>query len=550
MTTINRQKAGEFKLLGLFVIAVLILTACGGDDGAGSEGSGGDSGGDSDILYIAMTNAPDSFNAFNAPGVAGRWVQRYFYDSLLTQPEALVFEAGLAEPFESEDNQNWTINLNPDAAWTDGEPITAEDVVFTLNTIAHPDTETTFGVTISMLEGVDDTGKLPEGETEIPNLVAVDEHTVTFTTKEPVDPNYLYENLGFNVLIVPEHIVSEIEPADIANSEFALNPTVFSGPYTFVEYQDNAHVELAANPDYYKGAPEIESIFLRIMTGTNLVTEFQSGGVQMNAAGGIGIVPIQDIVTLEGNDDLVIESSVSFGGQFMMINNERFTDSTVRQAFAYAIDFDLIVDDLLQGEGEVIASPYNSASPYRDEDLEPLPYDPDLAQQMLEEAGFDFSQEINLVVPTGNVVREQSANLIEHDLESIGLNVTQTNYDFPTALETAGEGDYDLLMIGFSFNVDPDLSSYFSSNGASNYGRLNSPELDELLAEGQALTSFEERESVYHEIQQFMQDEMFIVPLYSSNDFAVRTSNFNGGIKNFWSGSLYDLNEWSFTGAE
>lgn len=552
----------RFKAMAAVLVFVFLLTACGGNESAAPEPSspqpeaGGEtpseeSSAASDILYIGMTNAPDSFNIINTTGVAGRWIQRFLYDSLLTMPTTTTFEPGLAESFESEDNQNFTIKLNEDAVWTDGTPVTADDVVFTINLIANPEVETSEGVDIAMLEGVTTAGKLEEGLTEVPNLVAVDDKTVTLKTKKPVDPAYIKEFLGFELGIVPKHIVEKIAIADLSNSEFATKPTVTSGPYTLVEYQNNAHVELAANPDYYKGEPKIKKIFAKIMNGTNLITEFQSNGIQMAAGGGIGMVPVQDVDILRNDANLEVETYPGFSSQYMLINNKKFTDVKFRQALAYAVNRQLIVDNLLRGEGEVLVGGFTSASPYFDDDVEPFPYDPEKAKQLLAESGFDTSQELNLIVPIGNKVREQSANLIEQDLEAIGLNVVQTTYDFPTVLATIKDIDsYDLCLIGFAYTVDPDVSTYFATGGSMNLSQISDPKLDELFAEGTQLTSFEERKEVYDEIQELMKENVNILGLYSDSQFAVKNKALSGGIKQFWAGSLSDVHLWTLQGAQ
>lgn len=152
-----------------------------------------------------MFNAPDSFNPLFNPGIAGQFTIRFMYDTLLGMPEINKFTPQLANSIDTTDNQNFTIKLNEKAKWTDGKPVTADDVVFTFNLIANPKVETTKGSYINMLEGTDSVGKRPDG-TPIPDLVAVDEHTVTFRTKKPVDPNYLKSMLGFEVYIVPKHV--------------------------------------------------------------------------------------------------------------------------------------------------------------------------------------------------------------------------------------------------------------------------------------------------------------------------------------------------------
>lgn len=539
----------------------LVLAACGNGDVPDLEDDGATGGddteetaaegdvpevdeGDTSTLMIGLTNAPDSFNPFNRPGTAGTWIQRFFYDSLLTMPTADSFEPGLGS-FETEDNQVFTVTIDENANWSDGEPVTANDVAFTLNTIADPEVETTLGTSVAMIEGTDSSGVRLEEHDELPGVEVVDEKTLTITTKSPVDPAYLSEFLGFNVLIAPEHVFGDIEVADIPNSEAATKPSVFSGAYKFVEYNTDNYVHLEANPDYFRGAPEIETVYARIMNGTAMITEFQAGNLHMAAGGGIGMVPVQDISLLEDIDGLVVDEFPSLNGQYMLINNERFDNPQVRRAFAHALNRQLTVDNLLEGRGEVLASTYSSASPYKDEDLEPLPYDPELAREMLEEAGFDFDTPLEFVVPTGNVVREQNGDLIEQWLTEIGVEVNQSNYDFPTWLAMANDLDYDIGLMGWNHTADPNIASYLQTGGASNNMGVADPVIDDLLEQGMVGTNFEERFPVYAELQQHLQDEMPVIPLYSDSQFGVRVDYLNGGIKEFWAGSLHDLHEWT-----
>lgn len=553
----NRTKK---SLLALILALMLIFTACSGGEKApeasttvnpptGTETSGSQSGTASDILYIGMTNAPASFNIINTTDIAGRWVQRFMYDSLLIMPTTTTFEPGLADSFETEDNQNFTIKLNQKAVWSDGTPVTADDVVFTLNYIANPEVETARGSNIAMLEGTTAAGKLEEGLSEIPNLAAVDDKTVTLKTKKPVDPAYIKEFLGFEIMILPKHIVEPIPAKDYGNSDAVNNPTVTSGPFKFVQYQNGSYVELAANPDYYKGEPEFKKVFVKIMNGTNLVTEFQSGGIHMAAGGGIGVVPVQDLGILRDDPNMQVDANPGFNSQFMMINNVKYNQK-FRQALAYAINRDLIVQNLLKGEGEVMSSIYPLASPYMNENLKPIEYDPEKAKELLAESGFDTNQEINLIVPIGNKVREQSANLIEQDLEAIGLKVTQTTYDFPTVMATIKTNNFDMCLIGFGYTVEPDVATYYSTTGSMNFGKISDAHLDELLTKGTSLTSFDERKAVYDEIQQYMQDNTFILGLYSDYQIAAKNKALNGGITSYWAGSLAGIEKWNINGLQ
>jgi peptide/nickel transport system substrate-binding protein len=285
------------------------------------------------------------------------------------------------------------------------------------------------------------------------------------------------------------------------------------------------------------------------MNGTNLVTEFQSGGIHMAAGGGIGVVPVQDLEILRNDENIEVDANPGFNAQFMMINNETF-NKDFRQALAYAIDRRLIVDSLLKGEGNILSSVYALASPYMNEDLKPIEQDVEKAKELLAASGFDTSKEIELIVPIGNKVREQSASLIQQDLEAIGLKIKQTTYDFPTVMSTIKTGEFDLCLIGFGYTVEPDMSTYYASTGSMNFGMINDAHLDELIEKGTSLTSFDERKEVYDEFQQYMQDNTFILGLYSDYQIATKNKMLNGGITSYWSGSLSEIQNWNLNGAQ
>jgi len=519
------------------LILTSFLSGCGGNKGGAGK---------SDTLYIGLTNAPDSFNPIFNPGIAGQFAIRFMYDTLLGMPEPNKFTPQLAESIETKDNQNYTIKLNPKAKWTDGKPITAEDVVYTFNLIANPKVETTKGTYINMLEGLDDKGKLTTGNA-IPDLVAKDEHTVTFKTKSPVDPNYVKGFLGFKVFIVPKHVFETIDPATISNSDAATKPTVTSGPFKFVTYVTNDHVEYTANKEYYKGIPKLSRIFMRIMNGTNLVTELKSGNIQMAAGGGIGMVPVKDLDILKKDNKLIVKTVPGWGGQFLEVNNGNSAFNVkFRRAITMAINRQQIVDQLFKGTAKLVPTIYTMPSPVYDKNIEMLPYDPEKAKQELAESGFDTSKELTLQVPIGNVLREQSADLIQQDLKAIGLNVKQQKLDFPTVLGNAKKGDYELLLLGYGVTVDPDYSSYFIPGGSNNYPHTNDPKLTNMMLKAAAITSADERKAAYIKIQEYMRDNQFLTSLYVGDEIIAQSKDLKGGIKDFWEGSLDDLATWSF----
>ncbi|MDU2065539.1 MAG: peptide ABC transporter substrate-binding protein [Sporomusaceae bacterium] len=540
------RKNGFYRKVGLIFATVLLVVAAVLSGGCGSKGGDKAQTGSTDTLYIGMANPPEFFNPLMNPGIAGKWAIRFMYDSLLGMPEPNKFTPALAESIDTKDNQNFTIKINPKAKWTDGQPVTAADVVYTFNLIANPKVETSKGSYIKMLEGVTDQGKLPDGVSTIPGLVAVDNQTVTFKTKTPVDPNYLKSFLGFEVFIVPKHVFEKIDPAAIPTSEAATKPTVTSGPFKFVTYQTNDHVEYAANTDYYQGTPKLKKIFIKIMNGTNLVTELKSGNIQMVAGGGIGILPIKDLEMLQKDSNLVIKTAPALQGQYLDVNNSNPEFNTkFRQAVTTAINRQQIVDQLFKGTARIVPTIYTTASSVYDPNVKPLAYDPAKAKQLLAESGFDTSKEITLEVPIGNVLREQSADLIQQNLNAIGLKVKLEKLDFPTLLSRSRKGDYQMLLIGYGLSVDPDYSSYFVPGGSNNYAHTDDPKLTKMMLDAAAMTSAEQRKAAYSEIQKYMMEQQFITSLYSPDYVIGQSKRLHGGIREFWDGSQSDLHLWS-----
>ena len=533
---IRRRK--NLVLAVTLALGITMLAGCGGNKGGGGGSA------KKDTLTIGMHNSPASFNPLFNPDIAAQFSLRFMYDTLLGMPEINNFTPQLANSIDTTDNQNFTIKLNEKAKWSDGQPITADDVVYTFNLIANPKTETTKGAYINMLEGLNTNGKLESGDS-IPNLVAVDAHTVTFKTKKPVDPNYLKSMLGFEVYIVPKHVFEKVDPAAIGTSDLVTKPTVTSGTYKFVDYKTNDHIEFAANEEYYKGAPKLKKVFIRIMNGTNLVTELKSGNVQVAAGGGIGSVPIKDLEVLKGDSKLSVETAPSLNTQYLEVNNQVY-NVKFRRAVTMAIDRQKICDEIYKGTAQIVPTIYTKISPVYDESVKPLPYDPEAAKKELAESGVDTSKEIVLQVPIGNVPREQSADIIQQNLQAIGLNVKQQKLDFPTILGNAKKGNYELLLLGYGLTPDPDYSQYFVPGGGSNFCQANDPKLTEMLTNAASLPDFESRKALYKDIQVYMRDNQFVTSLYENDGFMIKSKNLVGGIKPFWEGSLDDLYTWHF----
>ncbi|GEB77221.1 ABC transporter substrate-binding protein [Sporolactobacillus inulinus] len=531
----------NYVITSLMVMSLLLLAACGGG-GSGTSGSK-----TKDTIYLGTVNPPGGFNPINTGDIGGQFAIRVMLDAFLDMTSPLKFQPKLATSIDTSDNQTYTIKLNPKAKWTDGKPVTADDVVFTFNLIANPKTEVAVGSNISTLTGLDDNGKLTGGAKMIPNLKKIDEHTVSFKTKKPVDPNYIKEMIGSKIITMPQHVLKDIAPEDFSKSKYVQAPNVTNGPYKFVTYNKNAYIQYKANNDYYLGKPKTPKFFIKIMQAPNLLSELQSGSIQANTSGGIGNLPFQDVETAKKLKNVTTEIHPQIGFQTMQYNTKTLPNAKVRQALAYAIDRQQIVDKLLKGNGEIVDGPYTSQSPYLDKSTNVIKYDPKKAKQMLKDAGWDFNKTLNFVVPIGNKVREQSADIIVQNFKAIGVKVKETTYDFPTIMQKGKAGDFDLLLIGFTFNLDPDVSALYGPNGAYNFMKYNNPEAVKLIAQGKEEPDSAKRKTIYSNLQKIWEKDMPVITLYSDHEVVVKSKDLAyGGASAYWPGTVANFQKWAY----
>ncbi|WP_100489534.1 ABC transporter substrate-binding protein [Sporolactobacillus pectinivorans] len=530
----------KYLLSSFMALTLVLLTAC----GSGSSGSGGSG---KDTITLGMVNPPASFNPINTSDIAGQFAERVMFDSFLDMTSPMKFQPKLANSITTTDDQTYTIHLDPKAKWTDGKPVTADDVVFTFNLIANPASTVAVGSNLSTLEGLDTSGKLAKGQTAIPDLKKIDEHTVSFKTKAPVDPNYIKEMIGTKIITLPQHVLKNIAPKDLANSKYMQAPNVTDGPYKFVTYNNNAYIQYKANDAYYLGKPKIPKFFIKIEQASNLVADLQTGAIQANASGGIGDIPYQDLSTAKGLKNVTTTIHKQIGFQTMQFNTKTLPNPKVRQAIAYAIDRPQIVSKLLKGQGEIIDGPYTSLSPYLDKSLTKYSYDPAKAKQLLKEAGWDFNKTLNFVVPIGNLVRQQSGDIIVQNLKAAGLKVKETTYDFPTIMQKGAAGDFDLLLIGFTFNLDPDVSALYGPGGTYNFMKYSDPAATKLLAEGKAEPNAAKRKVIYNQLQAIWEKDMPVLTLYSNNEIVSISKDLSyGGPTPYWPGTVANFQKWAF----
>ncbi|PAV27829.1 peptide ABC transporter substrate-binding protein [Virgibacillus profundi] len=492
----------------------------------------------------------------------------FTHESLLSQNENLGFEANLAKDWTiNDDNTEITLTLEEGVTWHDGEPFTAEDVVYTYKAMASPGYVEAGGVRTEYVVRLVGYEAFNSGETdEFEGVVVEDDYTVTFKYTEPNVT--ILKDVAFP--IIPEHIFGDVPVAEIPSHPATLNAgeVIGTGPFVFSEMLEREQYVLTKNADYWKAEPYLDQIVWRIVDQSVMLGLLENGEIDFIADP--NGVPAADYETVAALDHIEIIEQTDFGYQLMgfktnhrtdadvesgtiepdnWVPNEDMSEQLVRQAFAYAIDRQAIVDNLLYGHGSVINAPIAQQFwAYDESAVTAYEYDPEKANSLLDEAGYVDTNDdglretpdgeewvVNINYPTGNQLREASAPILAQFIEEVGVQVDLRQPKEMTAYVedlTNDNTDWDIYLIGWSLGSgDPDPSGLWKSEAAYNFGRWNNPESDQLMLEAmQAPEAFDQdyRAEKYSEWQSVFSEDLPALLLYAQNKIYGFNERLNG----------------------
>jgi len=465
---------------------------------------------ESSTLRVGLPSTPRSFN----PLVTTDGYSTMTLDLIL--PKLIRYNARL-EPVPylakewktSPDRTTYTFSLDPRARWTDGTPVTARDVKFSIQLWGNRRIGSVVAARVALIQGMLEFG---EGRvSEVSGLQVVDDHTIKITL---VRPSATFLN-DIYYYILPEHILGRTPPADLDRHPYFQAPTVGAGPYRFVSYRTGQSVELVRNPDFFLGPPRIERLVLRFGPPETLVGELERGDLDIAP-----VAPTEAPRMAKVSQIQLL--TMPFTTLYMHVNTRKpyLKDARVRQAIAYALDRERMARTLYAGFSKVANGPFESPPWAVNPNLKPYKYAPETARRLLTEAGWDASRELLLRIATGNVPRERAAPLVQAFLEKVGLRVRIITSDFATLLRDLREGAYDLGFLGWGLGIDPDQAAliFDSRNGPPagwNIMGYANPKVDELFDLGRITVVPARRQRYYYEIQAVLNDELPVVFMYT-----------------------------------
>lgn len=445
-----------------------------------------------DDLILAGTQDPDNLDPRLTTSEYSREVMELVYNSLVYLNEDLEIEYDLAEDLETPDDTTYIFHLRDDVTWHDGEPFTAEDVVFTYEAIAD-----------------EEFGSPHRDRTWFDTVEALDDYTVKFTTEEPNAATLT----GLRRFIAPAHLAPE-ESYEEEPGTFAYEP-VGTGPYTLEEWVPDDYIRLERNEDYFEGPANLETIIRRVIPEDETrYTELLAGEVDMAEP------PEREIDALDQNDDFTVESSETLNYFPVAINHDydghdKLDDVRVRQALNYAIDKETIVNHIWP-TATVMHSPIVPDTWAHDpEAIYQYEYNPEKAEELLAEAGYEDGITLSLVMSdaTDNV---EFGEIIRHYYEEAGINLEVNTMEFSSALSQILDGDFQLYFMGSTGMYDPHdfMNRFTHGEGTTAY---DNEEFNELVDEAVTIVDDQDkRAELYSEAQRIMTEDAYNVPLYNS----------------------------------
>jgi peptide/nickel transport system substrate-binding protein len=510
------------RVLWFLALLTLILAAasCGGDgDSEGTRtGTGTTDGGEvvkGGILRIGTTGEIDSINPFVAFNSESYQAFVIMYPLLVQYSPEFEWEGDWAESWEtSADGLTWTFNLRP-GEWSDGTPLTAEDAVWTGETV------------LKYAKGP--TSILAPFLANVESLEAPDPQTLVIRYSTPVG-NVLPQLQQF--FILPKHVW---EPKVGANGKGlkAFNPqdelpVVGAGPFVITKFDGKGTTIFEKNPSYYGPEANVDAVgYQHFENEDALLTAFQAGELDF-----VEEVPANAVGTLEANDDLVVSKVDStqinnfiFNSNPKKPENRELLDPQLREAFEYAINREEIAEVVWGGNATPVTSIVAPITgEWMNSEIEPLPYDTDEGNRILDELGFErgsdgirvangHKMEYEIITPTGVQGVQRTFEIIQKGFDELGVKVTPKALDDTTAFEAIGAPDwkyldFDMSMWSWVGYLDPDfvlsVLTCDQYGGWSDTGYCN-PAYDELYKEQGITVEQEARKEIVWEMQDMLQ---------------------------------------------
>lgn len=492
------------------------------------------------IIIGTLGEAP-TINPFKAADSEENWRAVQLFDELVRiDPATYEPVPGIASDFAL-DGLTLTLSLHPTVQFSDGTDLTADDVKFTIEGLLAPETASIRQAKFMSIEGAQEF--VDGAADEVTGIKVVDPKTLTIELATP-DAAILY-NMRY-VRPVPK---AQLEGKNLSTDPWFQAP-IGAGPFVFESWTTGADFVMTRNDNYFEeGKPAIQRVTHRVIADAqSLVLALVNNEIDAS-----NYPSPTGKAELEQNSDLAIlvpPFNSANGWQFNT-KHELLAKRDVRRGIAMALDRQQFAADALLGLGEAATgSPISPVNWAFDDTLEPLPYDPEQARQLISGAGAEGAQ-IRFVVNAGNIQREDWLIYTQQALQEVGIEVVPETAEWATLVSAVTERK-EFEVVGGDFagvTAEPsELYEDFHSKGTSNYSSYSNPELDALLEQARETIDIEAAKPIYSEIQKIIiEDVPFFFAWYRPFLHTVN-NRWSGYTDSGQEGLFYTLKDWTLAG--
>ncbi|MEW8955564.1 ABC transporter substrate-binding protein [Clostridium sp.] len=495
---------------------------------------------------IIGINAPDGIlNPLYATSSYDVEINELMFSGLFITEKDGSLKEHLAElPKVSEDGKKYTVKLKDGLKWSDGKPITTDDIELAFK--IYCDGTYTGRADMPTLDLVGWRDYKDGKADNIAGIKKIDKQTIEFTVGKPTAKTE--RMLG--VAPMPSHYYGQVYKQGSANlvEDLHRKPEVNSGPYKFVSFKEGQEVVLKANENYFKGKPKIENVIYKVTTDKTVLAQLESGEIDMANV----TIDEDNVEQIQGMEYLNIHYYPFNGYGYIGLNqlgDSKLKDVKVRQALTYGLNREEIVKNIYGPYAEPMNVPQAKISwAYpKDVKMEEYKYDKEKAQKLLEEAGWKKNSNgklekdgkiftLKFLQTADNEVAASMIPVAKKNYEELGIEFTAEQLDFTTlrkkildAKQGKPNAEYDMYFAAWGLTPEPDSTNLFTSKGMQNDIGYSNPKVDEIMRKGLEEFDLEKRKEIYKELYTELNKDLPYIYIYQrSNGYALSSR-----IKNF-----------------
>lgn len=496
-------------LLLCVMMCLTLLAGCGGGQEQDNSAT------EEKIITYGLSGAWTRLMPYDMVGMNSIIPNEKIFDRLVGfDNEDIIYYRAAKSIDLSDDKLTFTVHLNEESKWHDGEPVTAYDWEWTFKTMALPEFEG-YGNRgyLAYFAGTDESGT---GDIQIK---AIDDYTLEMKIKEPCTPEAFFGAYCYYYYVLPKHLLEDIPVEELGTCDFWDNP-IGSGPCKFISQEEGYEVVLEPFEDYYLGKPQFDKLIYRVMSDKSLSAGLLAGEFD---TGWATVAANEAVETLDGNNGIHAELMDNKNYLKLNLNNELFP-AEVRHAFEIAIDKQLIVDSVLEGYGSVTCSYIMPSSKYYNNDLV---FERDIvkAKELLDKNNFDYSRTYSLAAASAE--NEKVAVIISQNLAEIGVKVSIESCDNATLLAGARDGTYDMSIGSTTTLGSPTYYMLNLNPDAITYSRVNDGELYNMLLDINLETDEDKKIEMAKEMQEKFYEQSPYIGLCFKDIYMVLSSKLN-----------------------